>query len=213
MKNNMVQSINKISKSYVLALKDLGMKIDEKLTENFMSIFENVLNRYSEPHRYFHNIEHVAYVLDNLKISNPEVVLAAIYHDVVYVPGAVQNEYCSAQLAAKHLSILGVKTQVIFTVSKHILSTENHIPINIEGNKALLDADMSILAAAPRIFNRYCSDLRKEFPHLNSADFGSQRSRWALEQLGRKNIFHCKSEGAKILEVNARINLRTLTKI
>lgn len=211
MKNQKELAMNKISQCYALALKDLKIKITESLSKNFISIFENVISRYSEPHRYFHTVDHIAHVLNCLTVTNPEVILAAIYHDIIYVPGSDQNEYCSAQLAANHLSMLGAKNHVIFTVSKHILSTEQHVPIDLPGNKELLDADMSILASCPKVFKEYCTNIKFEFPHLSSPGFESQRSRWALEQLGRKQIFYCNSN--KRLERQARVNLRLLTNI
>jgi predicted metal-dependent HD superfamily phosphohydrolase len=109
-----------ISSAYVLALEGIGMKVNDKLRKNFISIFENLISRYTETHRIFHTADHIAYVLNNLKTSKPEAILAAIYHDIIYIPGASQNEYCSAQLAAGHLSALGVKMNVIMNVSKHI---------------------------------------------------------------------------------------------
>jgi predicted metal-dependent HD superfamily phosphohydrolase len=205
------QSINNISRLYVVALKNIGIKIDDNLKKNFISVFENLISRYTETHRMFHTIDHISYVLNNLKTAKPEAVLAAIYHDSIYVPGATQNEYCSAQLAARHLSLLGVKTNTIFNVSKHILSTEQHVPIDLDGNEELLDADMMILASKKSVFNEYCYNLRLEFPYLSDSEFTSQRSRWALECLGRKQIFYSKKHSK--LENIARKNLRTLTKI
>jgi predicted metal-dependent HD superfamily phosphohydrolase len=204
-------AINNISRSYILALKNFGFKLNDNNKNNFMKIFENVINRYSEPHRFFHTIEHISAVLKNLKTSQPEAILAAIYHDIIYVPGSDQNEYCSAQLSANHLSMLGIKSVLIMKVSRHILSTEQHVPIDLPGNEELLDSDMMILAASKPVFNEYCHNIRLEFPHLSNSEFESQRSRWALEQLGRKKIFHSKKNIRA--EKIARINLRTLTKI
>lgn len=211
MKNTKESAISNISRSFIIALRDSGFKLKETNKLNFIKIFENVINRYSEPHRFFHNIEHIDFVLHNLKAAQPETILAVIYHDIIYVPGSVQNEYCSAQLAANHLTMLGVKKPLIMKVSRHILSTEQHVPIDLLGSEEFLDSDMSILAAKKPIFNKYCEDIRLEFPHLSNSEFESQRSRWALEQLGRKKIFHSVKNSR--LEKIARENLRTLTKI
>ena len=206
-----INPINEISKAYAFALRDLNIKMTESLKSNFTSIFENVINRYSEPHRMFHTIEHIYNVIKNLKTCKPEVIIAAIYHDIIYVPGSSQNEYCSSQLAAKHLAMIGLKFNSIMTVSKHILATEQHIPVDLIGNEELMDADMSILAAKKPAFNKYCYDIRMEYPHLSDSEFKAQRSRWALEQLGRLKIFHSKKNYK--LEAIARKNLRTLTSI
>jgi predicted metal-dependent HD superfamily phosphohydrolase len=203
------KTINSISKSFILALKAVGFKLTDNNKNNYMKLFDNIINRYSEPHRHYHNIDHIGHVLNKLITNNPEVVLAAIYHDIIYVPGSSMNEYCSAQLCANHLSLFGIKSSTIFKISKHILSTEQHISIDLFGNEELLDADMSILASSKPIFNKYCQDIRLEYLNINDCEFKSQRSRWALELLGRVKIFY----KAKELESFARKNLRTLTNI
>ncbi len=198
-----------ISTSYSVALGKLGAKINDKFKNDYISIFKNVIDRYSEPHRSFHNIKHIEHVLKNLKTDRPEVILAVIYHDIIYVPGSEHNEYCSSQLAAKHLVELGVKFNTIMVISQHILSTKQHIPNDLIGSEELIDADLSILATSKPVFNKYCYDIRLEYPHLSEQEFNSERCRWALGQLGRLKIFHSKKN--RNLEAIARKNLRTLT--
>lgn len=83
---------------------------------NFLDsvVVEEVLERYREPHRHFHTIDHVVSILDqiNLQPNLPSDVrramrLAAVFHDIVYNPMAVDNEEQSARLMHRLVTSAG----------------------------------------------------------------------------------------------------------
>src|SRR4051794_22476684 len=69
-------------------------------------VFDRLVAAYSEPHRHYHNLEHIAEMLrvvDRLSkfAADPDAVrLAVWFHDAVYDPRAKDNEKLSAILAA-----------------------------------------------------------------------------------------------------------------
>lgn len=58
--------------------------------------FRKVFERYSEPHRFFHTFKHVEHLwdlVDKWQLSHRRLYYAAaLFHDVVYIPGAKDNE-------------------------------------------------------------------------------------------------------------------------
>ena len=71
----------------------------------------DLLARWAEPHRGYHDLRHLAEVLDALDELTaggppPAVVLAAWWHDAVYEGRAGEDERASAALAARVLPAL-----------------------------------------------------------------------------------------------------------
>jgi predicted metal-dependent HD superfamily phosphohydrolase len=64
-----------------------------------------VLDRWSEPHRHYHGLSHLYTLIDaisqlgGIKHDLQELlILVALYHDIVYIPGDPENEQKSADL-------------------------------------------------------------------------------------------------------------------
>ena len=73
------------------------------------SLRDDLLTRWQEPHRHYHDVRHLAQVLtalEELQCSDPVVVLAAWFHDAVYEGVAGEDEEASARLAEESLSRL-----------------------------------------------------------------------------------------------------------
>ena len=88
------------------------------------SAFESVLTRHREPHRRYHGVRHVVWVVRHVHslathepVADPDaVVVAACYHDAVYTAGRdrgsttgapASDEAASAELARRELADLG----------------------------------------------------------------------------------------------------------
>ena len=68
---------------------------------------EELLRRWGEPHRHYHDRRHLSEVLAALPDDAPRAVrLAAWYHDAVYDPTRDDNEEASARLAREQLHAL-----------------------------------------------------------------------------------------------------------
>jgi len=68
-------------------------------------VYINLLERYSETHRHYHDLSHVNHCLDELKtaehlaVNSMAVKMAIWFHDAVCDPSAKDNEEKSAELA------------------------------------------------------------------------------------------------------------------
>ena len=147
-----------------------------------------VVGAWSEPHRAYHSLTHLAAVLglvDELAADAADptaVALAAWYHDVAYDPQRSDNEQVSAERA--RIGLLGlVPDDVVAEVVRLVLLTTTHDPAEDDANGAVLcDADLAVLAGPPASYAAYASAVREEYGHLDDETFTAGRTA-VLEQL------------------------------
>jgi predicted metal-dependent HD superfamily phosphohydrolase len=147
-----------------------------------------VVAAWSEPHRRYHDLHHLAAVLGTVAgldaaAADPAAVrLAAWYHDVVYDPTRQDNEQVSAARARAGLVGL-VPAERIAEVERLVLLTAGHDPAPGDANGAVLcDADLAVLAVTPEAYAAYASAVREEYRHLTDEVFTAGRIA-VLEQL------------------------------
>ncbi len=140
-----------------------------------------VIAAWSEPHRRYHDLAHLAAVLGlvgelSAWAADPDAVrLAAWYHDVVYDPRRDDNEEASAARARAGLRGL-VPDERIPEVERLVLLTASHDPAPGDTNGAVLcDADLAVLAGPPDAYAAYASTVREEYGHLPDEAFTAGR--------------------------------------
>jgi predicted metal-dependent HD superfamily phosphohydrolase len=140
-----------------------------------------VVAAWSEPHRSYHDLAHLAAVLGlvaELGASADDadaVRLAAWYHDVVYDPERTDNEEISAQRARAGLRGL-VPDERAAEVERLVRLTAGHDPDDGDANGAVLcDADLAVLASPPESYAAYASAIRTEYGHLTDEQFTAGR--------------------------------------
>jgi predicted metal-dependent HD superfamily phosphohydrolase len=140
----------------------------------------------------------------------PVVVgLAAWFHDAVY-DGERDAEERSAGWAEEALA----GTAYAEEVARLVRLTETHEPEPDDDlGRALCDADLAILAAAPERYASYVAGVRREYAHLSDADFSAGRAAVLHYLSGRDELFHTSYARAH-WEPAARANLdRELTRL
>jgi predicted metal-dependent HD superfamily phosphohydrolase len=154
-----------------------------------------VLARYAEPHRAYHTGEHIAQVLTLLdgartRLREPdEGELAVWLHDLVYDPRAADNEERSAQIAARWLAEGGADAGRAERVRALILATRHAGPPDEGDARYVVDADLSILGAAPGDFDRYERQVRREYAFRSEAEWRAGRARILRAFLERPRIY------------------------
>lgn len=140
-----------------------------------------VVAAWSEPHRSYHDLAHLAAVLGLVgelaeHAADPTAVaLAAWYHDVAYDPTAVDNEEVSAQRAEVGLRGL-VPDDRLAEVARLVRLTAGHDPAGDDADGAVLcDADLAVLASPAPAYAGYASAVRAEYGHLDDATFTAGR--------------------------------------
>src|SRR3954471_6394157 len=136
---------------------------------------------WSEPHRSYHDLAHLAAVLGLVAelaaaADDPAAVrLAAWYHDAVYDPERTDNEEVSAGRARAGLRGL-VPDERAAEVERLVRLTAGHDPDDGDTNGAVLcDADLAVLASPPPSYATYASAIRTEYGHLSDEEFTAGR--------------------------------------
>ena len=143
----------------------------------WLQSFQLIVQAYSSPERYHHNLQHIYQViatihrLQNYTHNLAAVKLAAWLHDVVYDTRAKDNEECSAEYARALLGELGIPGNTINMVARLILDTK-HDRSYIEDidTQVLLDADLAILGTTPEKYQQYARAIRQEYSWVAQKD-------------------------------------------
>jgi predicted metal-dependent HD superfamily phosphohydrolase len=172
-----------------------------------------LLRRWTEPQRHYHDAEHLAEVLDALDVlaGSParELRLAAWFHDAVYDPVRDDNEERSAELARRTLAATGIAAADVAEVVRLVRLTATHDPDPGDSSGVLLcDADLAILGAPPDRYQRYAADVRREYAHVPEATFRAARGVILRGFLDRAEIYRTPT-GRDRWESAARRNLAT----
>jgi predicted metal-dependent HD superfamily phosphohydrolase len=134
-----------------------------------------LLDWWSQPHRQYHTLGHLAAVLEVVDgyAGHAEdahlVRLAAWGHDAVYDPKAPgeENERGSARLTGQLLADLRLPPPAVAEVVRLVMLTAQHRAAPDDLNGALLcDADLAILAEREEDYDWYATAIRREYAHV-----------------------------------------------
>jgi predicted metal-dependent HD superfamily phosphohydrolase len=177
-------------------------------------VLDELLRAYSEPNRLYHAIDHIGSLLSQLEehgnavIDSDAVVLAILFHDVVYNPLRHDSEEKSAALAGERLAFLGFPGGVIAKVEQYINATK-HAQDFVTADcylAVLLDLDLSTLAAAPAEYRAYSQANRREYAHVPDELYRPGRRRFVEGFLERQLIYRTDQLHA-LWEERARANI------
>jgi predicted metal-dependent HD superfamily phosphohydrolase len=161
--------------------------------------FAAVMARYDEPHRFYHNREHLAelfvlYEGCKDKIADTKAVIGAIfYHDLVYDPQSRTNEADSAAIAEKNLTALGFDKAFAQRVAALVNYTRKHdCPAGETDAQLFLDMDMAILGSDPARYVRYSVEVGGEYtPFMGREGFYNGRlNSFLLPTMAKPRLFH-----------------------
>jgi predicted metal-dependent HD superfamily phosphohydrolase len=135
----------------------------------------DLAERYAEPHRGYHNTDHVRQVVRDAGLLAAEyseqdravITLAALAHDVVYDGKPGEDERRSAAWARDRLTEAGLDESDIARVEALVLATLTHeAPPDDRLAAVLLDADLAILGSDAAGYERYRKAVRAEYAHV-----------------------------------------------
>ena len=173
-------------------------------------MIERIAPYYNEPHRFYHTMDHINFMLDSgNKLLSREQYMAVLFHDIVYDPKRKDNEEQSASLMYKMLDD-GYHTmkensgEDVDTIAHIILDTRTHKATRPE-SELVLDLDLLGLASEYGVFKTNSINIRKEYSHLSDAEWNIGR-RYFFTELLKKPIFVTKT--FSIYEKDARQNIQ-----
>ena len=177
-----------------------------------LPVYDELVALYSEPHRHYHNLRHVADCLAEFDSLRPlarkpvAVELAIWFHDAVYDSRAPDNEERSAELAKRRIAEAGGSAELCAAVAALVLATKAHDASLHPDAPLLVDVDLSILGQPERRFDEYETDIRAEYSWVPGEVFRVKRAEILERFLARARIYSTESVFAKY-ERQARVNL------
>jgi len=169
-----------------------------------------LVRHYREPHRAYHNLEHIAELLrwfdvvgDALGWTSPRDVYDAIlFHDVIYDAQARDNETRSADLALASGCSQRTAELIALTALHGKLARDD-----VDTDAALfLDCDTAILGADPDAFDAYDRAIGLEYDHVPAAAYRAGRGAFLQMMRERPRLFLTDFFHAR-LDAAARANL------
>lgn len=175
-------------------------------------VLEDLLTRYNEPHRAYHNLKHVVSMLNELnKLSSvPDrslVALAIWFHDAIYDPMAKDNEEASAQLAEEKIVEIGLPSWVGNKVFDLIIATKHETRPTDLATQILVDLDLMGLGKSREEFEANGERIRVEYKSVTEAAFRLARAKIFQAFLNRPSIYSTVLFRDKY-ESSARANLK-----
>jgi predicted metal-dependent HD superfamily phosphohydrolase len=181
-----------------------------------MTSTEVLVDRYREPHRYWHNERHIAECLDTLEANRdlalcPAVLaLALAYHDAVYDVKGNDNEAQSALLCLQDCQKLGIAPELSQYASRMILEGTAHhsgkAPQDPDA-KLVHDIDLLGLAAKPKQFREMSRLLALEyFNKFGAEEYRQGRLRF-LQCFQARNVIFLTERFYNKYEMRARKNI------
>ena len=188
---------------FVNRFGDLWKRIKAK--GDYRQLFWELREKYAQPNRVYHTLEHISYCLDNFIpvrkfAENPDTVEFAIwYHDFE------KDEKDSARIARTVCRSVGLPESFAQRTYNLILATmHSEMPRTID-TKLICDLDLLILGAPEKEFDNYESKIRKEYPDASDQDFAKGRVAILEKFLARPTIYS--TSFFKQKERQARANL------
>ena len=151
-------------------------EISNRLTQ--LQFKSDVINSYNEPHRYYHTLEHIIYVLKELRnsdlLKHDELFLAAVFHDIVYNPQSSSNEKDSAEFFIKSAKTSSLTQEQKEHIKQLILDTKHHKP-TVPFSEEFIKADLAILNSSFDKLIKYEKQIFKEFQFVDYKDYKIKR--------------------------------------
>ncbi len=174
--------------------------------------YRELVCSYSERHRAYHNLRHLAECLAIRRSiaaftdAAHEIDVALWFHDAIYDPMASGNEEKSADWLDRVACRVGINETVKRRLRRLVLVTRHTERPESLDESILIDTDLAILGASEERFNEYDRQIREEFVHIPG--FLYRRKRRAVLQtfLSRPQIY-VHEDYAAVFELKARENL------
>jgi predicted metal-dependent HD superfamily phosphohydrolase len=157
--------------------------------------FEMIVTMYAHPPRAYHNLRHIAQVLEvydtcALLAEHRDAVEFALWmHDCVFFAERPDNEPRSADAAAMIAGLLGCSGEFTTLVRTLIEATKHSVPPARGDSSLVADIDLSILAATDAEYDAYRAAIREEFEFADDEMFRTGRAAFLERMLARDSIF------------------------
>jgi predicted metal-dependent HD superfamily phosphohydrolase len=178
------------------------------------AVRDRLIARYREPHRRYHTLAHLTDCLaqaaasSDLTTAQRDLLETALwFHDAVYDPARTDNEAESARLAREELSNEGATEEHVAEVERLIGLTAGHVAAVEDALGArMVSIDLSILGAAPAVYDSYVRGVRQEYGHVPEEAWRAGRAAVLRRFLDSPQLYPDPAWAARF-EARARANI------
>ena len=185
--------------------------------------WQEIFDKYSGKKRFYHNLSHINALLEQADhyrsyINDLDVLQFAIwYHDVIYNPGAKDNELKSADFMETRLSSTALEQHRIQKCKEMIIGSKTHLVADGDDDndlKFFFDFDfIDFRAKLFLVYENYAHSIRKEFKIYPNFIYNKGRKQALTSFLNRERIYYTKVFYNNY-EMQARINIeREISKL
>jgi predicted metal-dependent HD superfamily phosphohydrolase len=175
------------------------------------AVYRTLRGYYSEPWRCYHTLSHLRHCLGELDevahlLDAPEQVEMALwFHDVIYVPGAGDNEARSVELFD---GLLGGAVSPAFArrIRELIMATCHYEPPATGDERYVVDIDLASFGLPWKAFIHDSEKVRAEALHLTESEFLRNQLAFLRRLLSRPHFYSTPYFRRKY-EAQARENL------
>lgn len=150
-----------------------------------LGVPDEVIKRYQEPHRFYHTLDHLQDIYQQLEDralgDQKALLLATAYHDVIYNPQSATNEEDSAEYFMRYYDGDDQLKQDVYNI---ILDTKTHQPRS-DLSSVFCELDLNILRQPLHKLLIYEDQIFKEFQFADFALYRVKRVE-VLQQLQTK---------------------------
>lgn len=176
-------------------------------------VYQELITRYSELHRSYHNLEHIEHCLreflevQHLAQFSNAIKFALFLHDSFYDPKSDINEETSAQWSSRIIKNAGLHDSFAKRIANYILATKHNKPASDFDSQLVCDIDLSPLGKPEKLFDIDGDHIRQEYSWVPKNEYIVGRSKFLNSLLARPSIYQTAYFREKY-EAMARDNLR-----
>ena len=175
-------------------------------SSNPLAIHATLCRHYQEPARRYHTLAHIQHCLREFDAARPaddcadKIELALWFHDVVFVPGAQDNEQLSVD-CFRDLAGNTLPASFIADVQRMIMATTHRSPPRDRAEAWVVDVDLSSFGLPWPTFLRDSRHVREEMGARCDDDFYPAHARFlrglcARQRIFTTEVFHARYEQA-----------------
>jgi predicted metal-dependent HD superfamily phosphohydrolase len=174
--------------------------------------YEELIRHYGEPHRAYHNLQHLKECLHVRRYINAacqapaEIDLALWFHDVIYDPLRSDNELRSAQWLDDVARDSGLDDETRRRLYDLVMVTRHDGAPATADEAVLVDTDLAILGASFERFEEYDLHIRREYSFVPLPVY-RQKRRQVLEGFLARGRIYTTAAYFDVFEQQARANL------
>jgi predicted metal-dependent HD superfamily phosphohydrolase len=183
----------------------------EGATTQALPVYEELVRRYSEPHRHYHTPEHIGHCLRQLDLAvglmddANAVEMGLWFHDAIYDPRASDNELKSAELFTQRVDqdVPAAFRQSVYDLIMVTMHPEQPTCLD---EQFMVDIDLSSFGLPWDTFQRHSEAVRREYAHLSDQRFYPNQIGFLRSLLARPAFFFTDFFRARY-EATARENI------